>query len=69
MGQHGSEKIRILTYFTQRNLCSIYSISTSNEFYVNCLMILNRMKLERTVIFIKYIAIVVPLVSPTKILI
>ena len=32
-------------------------------------MILNRIKLERTVIFIKYIAIVFPLVFPPKILI
>ena len=32
-------------------------------------MILNRIKLERTVIFIKYIAVVVPLVFPPKILI
>ena len=62
-------KKRILTYFTQRNLCSRYSISTSNEFYVNCLTILNRIKLERTVIFIKYIAIVILLVFPPKILI
>ena len=48
-------------------LCRIFSISAFNKFYLP--NILNRLKRERTVIFIKYIATVIFLVFPPKTLI
>ena len=45
---------------TELNIYSIFSISTYNELYL-CILILNCLKLERAVIFIKYIASAIPL--------
>ena len=51
---------------TELNFCIMFSILTFNEFYFICLMILSRVKLDRALMFIKYIISAIPLIFPPK---